>query len=178
MDPEHTGQERLFFALWPREKVRKQMTECIKTLSRVQEPGRLVNPENLHLTLHFLGNIDIHRIECFIQQAQKLSLPPFELTLSRSGYFQKPKVLWLGCDDIPDALLRLHRELGSRIERCGFTVESRAYSPHVTVSRKMPLPAANQPIEPICWPVDSFVLVKSLTHCSGVEYQVRQRFML
>jgi RNA 2',3'-cyclic 3'-phosphodiesterase len=152
------------------------MLQRIKMIQGIQNQGRLVQPDNLHLTVHFLGNIDIERIDCFVQQAKSIKLKPFELHLNKVGYFKRPKVLWLGCEVIPDRLLQLHKDLAISLNNCAYIPESRKYHPHVTVARKINEPVIDHPLELIKWSVDDFVLVKSVTHVSGVEYQVRGRF--
>ncbi len=176
MNPDRHRHERLFFALWPPVSVRQQMVKRLRGIEGLQSQGRIVNPENLHLTVHFLGNIDIERIDCFIQQAKSVSLNPFELQINKAGYFKKPKVFWLGCEVIPERLLQLHHDLAIRLNHCGYIPEVRKYHPHVTMARKVITSIAVQSIESINWTVDEFVLVKSVTHSDGVEYLVRNSF--
>jgi RNA 2',3'-cyclic 3'-phosphodiesterase len=176
MNPDRTSYERLFFALWPDVSLRQQMVQRLTSIQGVQNQGRLVNPNNLHMTLHFLGNIDVDRIDCFIEQAKSVTLNPFELCLNKAGYFKKPRVLWLGSEDIPVQLIQLQQDLEKALNHCGYISERRKYHPHVTVARKIVKPVAEQSIESIKWSVDEFVLVKSLTHPAGVEYRVRDRF--
>ena len=176
MNPDQPAQERLFFALWPSDVERESLLDCIHRLSKEQWQGRRVSPANLHITLHFLGNIPAGRVDCFIQQAKTVALPRFEIRLDKVGYFKKPKVLWLGCEHVADELQQLHYDLGRKIQHCGYQPESRAYTPHVTIWRKLPAAKYDLQIEPMSWHIDSFVLVKSVTHNSGVEYQICHRF--
>jgi RNA 2',3'-cyclic 3'-phosphodiesterase len=178
MNPERHLHERLFFALWPPNFVRQKILQRLREIKGLHNQGRVVNPDNLHLTLHFLGNIDNERIDCFNQQAKTVTLKPFELQINKTGYFKKPKVFWIGSEVIPDRLLQLYHDLGASLNHCGYTPEARKYHPHMTVARKMTKPIAEQSIEPINWTVDEFVLVKSVTHPNGVEYQVRDTFGL
>ncbi len=176
MNPDRTSHERLFFALWPGVSVRQQMVQRLTSIQGKQNQGRLVKPDNLHMTLHFLGNIDVDRIDCFIKQAKSVTLNPFEIRINNAGYFKKPKVLWLGCEEIPVQLTQLQQDLEQALNHCGYISEHRKYHPHVTVARKIIEPVAKQSIETIKWTVDEFVLVKSVTHPAGVEYLVRDRF--
>ncbi len=176
MNPDRTSHERLFFALWPGVSVRQRMVQRLTSIQGLRNQGRLVNPDNLHMTLHFLGNIDVGRIDCFIEQANTITLNPFELSINKAGYFKKPRVLWLGCEDIPVQLTQLQQDLEKALNHCGYISERRKYHPHVTVARKIVKPVAEQSIETIKWSVDEFVLVTSITHPAGVEYRVRDRF--
>jgi RNA 2',3'-cyclic 3'-phosphodiesterase len=176
MRTESADYERLFFAIWPPDSVREQMTQRLDTLGELKNRGRRVATGNLHLTLHFLGNWSVQQIPCLIQQAECVSFEPFELRLTRFGYFAKPRVIWMGCDTLPAPLARLHQQLGQALMGCGFRAEARAYNPHVTMLRKIKAQHIDQEINPVSWQVDSFVLVKSITHSDGVEYQVRNIF--
>lgn len=176
MSPEIAKHERLFFALWPPDTVRQQIVKRLNSLSGLPAGARLVTPVNLHMTLHFLGNINKQSIDCYIQQAREVKISPFELQLSEIGFFQKPKVVWLGCDGIPPQLVQLQYDLGGYISHCGFQIESRPFHPHVTLARKIYHPVDVSSLEPVSWTVDAFVLVKSITCARGVEYQVRELF--
>jgi RNA 2',3'-cyclic 3'-phosphodiesterase len=178
MNPDPNLQERLFFALWPPTSVRLQMMQCLRDIPDLKHHGRPVKQDNLHMTVHFLGNIDVERIDCYIQQAKSVSLRPFELQLDTAGYFKKPKVLWLGCEEIPSRLIQFHTDLAMAIKNCGYISEARKYHPHITMARKIKEPLANQSIATIKWSVEEFVLVKSVTYPTGVEYTVRDRFRM
>ncbi|MDJ0834273.1 MAG: RNA 2',3'-cyclic phosphodiesterase [Gammaproteobacteria bacterium] len=170
--------ERLFFALWPDASLREQITGLRKALPGLDQ-GRLLVAGNLHLTLHFLGNIELERIDCFLQQAGKVKARSFSLELDTPGYFKRPQVAWLGCQRIPTGLVELHRQLGEHIENCGFKVEHRAYSPHMTLARKIrKRPELPTTVQALPWQVNEFVLIKSVSVEGGVEYRVRESFPL
>ena len=168
--------ERLFFALWPEAKIRKELLQRY-SLTRAARLGKPVAPSNLHITLHFLGNIPVHRIDCFLSQAEKLRAQPFSLNLTKTGYFKKPKVSWVGVDTVPDQLSRLHTELATLIQACGYHPEQRAYSPHVTMARKVLLAAPiEERLPPVVWAVRRFVLVQSISCDQSIEYRVKASF--
>jgi len=88
---------------------------------------------NLHLTLHFIGNVYFEQMECLQRAARLVRAAPFDLTIDRQGYFHKPRVAWLGCSNLPAALDDLHRQLGEHLQSCDYRPELRPYQPHVTV---------------------------------------------
>ncbi len=176
MYPEQSSYERLFFALWPGDSVRRQLIQRFKRVRGIQDQGRLISPDNLHMTLHFLGNIELDRIHCFIRQARSVTVNPFDLYINYAGYFKKPRVVWFGCENIPAQLTQLHQDLKKVLLNCGYHSEQRKYNPHVTMARKIPNAVTEQFIEPVKWKVDEFVLVKSITHSSTVQYLVRDKF--
>ena len=170
--------ERLFFALWPGQQVRQSLSKTIAGVTELDGQGRVMNPANLHMTLHFLGNIPVQRVACFIENAQKIESPCFELEINQLGYFDRPKISWLGPVEIPTALLGLHKLLGENIKNCGFQAEIRPYRPHITMARKVKQAVIINPISSIPWKVDSFALVKSIVQGGSVQYQVKTLFSL
>jgi 2'-5' RNA ligase len=170
--------ERLFFALWPDETVRTELSSAFDAVSGLPEKSRRVVSSNLHLTLHFLGNISSADVHCFLQQAEKVRGPGFELNLNTMGHFKKPKVLWLGCKTLPPALHQLHAQLADLIQPCGFYQESRPYQPHITMARKIPEPLEDKHVIDIRWPVDRFALIQSHGVDTGVDYRVKAMYPL
>jgi len=170
--------ERLFFALWPSKALREEIVQAYDGLGKQSKQGRRVRISNLHMTLHFLGNIALDRVDCFIEQARQVKSAPFELELTHIGHFKKARVAWLGCATRPQRLMQLHRRLAEQIRLCGYSAEERRYTPHVTMARKARGPAEPVDIEPISWSVDRFVLVKSESVEDGVQYRVKASFPL
>ena len=78
---------------------------------------------------------------------------------------------------VPKALYDLHKNLGEFIARCAYRPESRRYSPHLTVARKINEAPGTVPIEPVYWQVDRFVLVESVSVSGGVRYEVVESYL-
>ena len=167
---------RLFFALWPDDKIRYQVAENLRCFNIDTDKSRLVSNSNLHLTLHFVGNASITEMKCLDRQARQVKAEKFDLSFDYSGYFKKPKVLWLGCRTVPQALIDLQQNLGREIAECQYTPEKRPYSPHLTVARK--IYRAPEPVEitAIHWQVDRFVMVESIADLAGVRYEVAESY--
>ena len=96
--------------------------------------------DNLHLTLKFLGNAPVEKIETLSNAiaATVSGFEPFALTVIGSGAFPtrgKPNVLWIGIDDPSETLSRLHREVEDNCAKVGFAREARAFHPHLTIAR-------------------------------------------
>lgn len=167
---------RIFFALWPDQQLRDQIVDRLRPIDFDLTKSRLVTEANLHMTLHFIGNTTAPTLDCLDRQARQIQFKPFDMQLDSMGVFEKPRVLWLGCDNPPTPLIELQGKLGQRFTRCGFTPEARAFTPHVTVARKF----ANltQPVEisPICWRVEGFALVVSKSRPTGVHYEVLSHY--
>lgn len=162
---------RLFFALWPNDALRAQLHRASNTIS-VERPARRVPHYNLHLTLHFIGNVFFGEMDCLRQQARLVEGEAFELSIDRQGHFRKPRVAWLGCREIPAALRELHEQLGRRLQQCDYQPEKRHYNPHVTVARKIGAIADSASFAPIAWKVEAFSLVEVRQIENGVQYRV------
>jgi 2'-5' RNA ligase len=162
---------RIFFALWPDAVMRKQLANASNSIP-VERPARRVPDYNLHLTLCFIGNVYRDQLVCMQQQARLIEAKGFEFDIDCQGHFSKPRVAWLGCREIPDALQDLHHQLGQGLRHCDYQPESRRYHPHITVARKIKSIPACSNFEPMRWRVDKFGLIESRSIESGVEYQV------
>jgi len=165
-----TKSQRLFFALWPDNKVRKAISAVGKRAAQ-QHQGRLVATDNLHLTLSFLGNVSNSQRDCIGRLAESISITPFSLCLEHLGVFPRARVLWLGIKEQPNPLKQLAARLDKGARDCGIQLADQGFTPHVTLMRKV-----NQlhefEVEPIHWDVNQFCLVQSVSHPQGVEYRV------
>ena len=168
---------RLFFALWPTDKVRQSLVELISQLPR-QINGRAIQPQNLHVTLHFVGQVTEPTKDCMHAAAQSVNAQTFQLNLDCFGHFPKAKILWMGSQNTPAQLTQLHKKLGVAIENCGFNSDTRAFSPHVTLMRKCRKPDTAQSEFSLPWCIEEFVLVESITYKEGVNYQVIEKYPL
>jgi len=168
---------RLFFALWPTHQVRKSIVKISSQLTR-QIKGRVIQPQNLHATLHFVGQVTESTKDCMHAAAQSVNAEAFQLDLDNFGHFRKAKILWMGSQNAPDQLTKLHKTLGVAIENCVFSIDSRAFSPHITLMRKCSKPDTDQIEFSIPWRVEEFVLVESVTYKEGVSYQVIEKYPL
>jgi len=168
--------QRLFFALWPDDGVRTELSALAKRAAA--GGGRLVDPDNIHLTLHFLGSIDPDRRECAESVAKRVKVPPFVLRLDQFGVWPKPRVAWCAPFYPPSELLRLAEALRGGLAKTGFEVESRPYQAHVTLARKLTDTSIELSHERILWKVGRFYLVESITYASGAEYRLLKSWPL
>ncbi len=168
---------RVFFALWPDDDLRRRLQQTALRLA-IERPARRVPAYNLHLTLHFIGNIYAGELECLQHEAGTVRAAAFELEIDRIGHFARPRVGWLGCSRVPAALASLHRDLGQRLTRCDYQPEARRFNPHVTVARKLRQQPVAIEFQTLHWRVESFVLVESRQRDNGVQYEVVETYPL
>jgi len=101
-------------------------------------PGaRWLEPENIHLTLRFIGDVEDHEF-CDVDDALgRVSGPAFDLEINGAGEFsrgRRPVMIWAGITPNP-ALLDLQRCIDGGLVKAGFPPEGRRYTPHVTLAR-------------------------------------------
>ena len=101
---------------------------------------RWVRPEGIHLTLKFLGDTPLPRVEAVktaLSQAAA-EIGPFSFTVGSLGCFpnaRRPRVLWVGVDEPTGALVRLRDAVEAHVAPLGFPTERRAFHPHLTLGR-------------------------------------------
>ena len=101
-------------------------------------PGaRWLEPENIHLTLRFIGNVEDNEF-CDVDDALgRVRGPAFDLEIAGAGEFsrgRRPVMIWAGITPNP-ALLDLQRRIEAGLVKAGFPPEGRRYTPHVTIAR-------------------------------------------
>lgn len=112
------------------DKLRKGGTASVKWVA----------PENIHLTLKFLGNIDaseVPRLSEALSEAVK-EVVPFNLELGDAGAFpniRSPRVVWIGLAGELEWLRTLHKNIEQGLIQLGFAPEERGFSPHLTLGR-------------------------------------------
>jgi RNA 2',3'-cyclic 3'-phosphodiesterase len=133
---------RVFCALELPAEVRGRATSAIARLREAAPEVRASweRVEKMHLTLKFLGEIALARVEalsgaaaCAAQDSQA-----FKLALSGTGAFPprgNPRVLWLGIEDYSGALAHLRNRLEDECAAAGFARERRDFHPHLTLAR-------------------------------------------
>jgi len=163
--------ERVFFALWPNATARERIAALAHEVVG-KAGGRAPRPENIHLTVAFVGNVASDRQAKLkrIGAAAAGSVPPFTLELDRLGTFHHEGIAWLGADILPPALEDLVFALRQGLAAEVFPVERRLYRAHVTLARRCGAVATTR-IAPIAWRVDRLTLNASLLRPSGSLYR-------
>lgn len=120
-------------------EVRNVLAELQNELNDCNADVRWVKPENIHLTLEFLGDIkdkDADRITEVIKGTCK-EYPAFQLKITGTGVFpniRSPRVLWCGLDK-SDILSGLQDDIAKGLVPLGFKPEKRRFAPHLTIGR-------------------------------------------
>ena len=124
---------RLFVAL----PLPATVTGALERIEQGVPAARWVPPENMHLTLRFIGEADGGAFEDLIEALADVVVPPFTLSIAGVGHFERrlmPTTLWAGVEPSPP-LLHLQRKIERACRNAGFLPEGRKFSPHVTLAR-------------------------------------------
>lgn len=135
-------QIRAFIAVELNAVVREAVERVMRDL-RAAAGGdcvRWVRPEGIHLTLKFLGDIDVDSVPAISGALDRCATPsqPFSLMLEGVGAFpnlRRPRVIWVGLGGALEPLMELHRSVERELETLGFARERRAFTPHLTLGR-------------------------------------------
>jgi len=135
---------RCFIAIELSQELRDRVAAIQASLQRDEwsDQVRWVRPENVHLTLKFLGNVPEERITAINQAIREaiavVGVVPFTLRVVGLGAFpnfRRPAVIWVGVEDGIERLLRLQEGIEAAMERLGFQREDRPFHPHLTLGR-------------------------------------------
>jgi 2'-5' RNA ligase len=153
-------------------------------------PGvRWVPPENFHVTVRFLGEVDGVVAQDIDAALAGLRAPRFPLTLTGVGHFGKEnqvRVIWAGIEKSPP-LQHLRDKVESAVVRAGLTPDGQKYSPHITLARpKSPPPSAklrdfivhNSLFRTPPFEVSHFTLYSSFPTKDGSHYRAEQSYEL
>lgn len=165
--------------------------QVIDEVCRLQEelsplPFRRWQPvATLHLTLHFLGEVDpelLDPLEAALREGCS-GFGPFQLQLDRLGAFpslRRPRTLWLGLSGERERLSALEATLRPLVTALGIPLEDRPYSPHITLARDPlgPITLPEVVVRPLAWQVPDLVLFHSSLQRGGAIHTPLGRFRL
>ena len=191
--------QRLFIALETNEAMQRAVAEAQQALRRRGDslPVRWVRPEQVHLTLQFLGNVMSAHIPPLVAAVAPI-IAMHDALFLRSGEVgafpsaEAPRVLWLGLRGADDGLMALQHAVTEAVRTVeGVVADRKPFRPHLTLGRVERLrrdapgltavvAALRRPVSvpPTAWPVDSVALIRSVLGAGGPRYTVLERFPL
>lgn len=167
---------RLFFALWPSDPIRLNLWDLGGKLQKIWN-GRRMKPDTLHLTLVFLGDTPVARLDELKKLAADIKGKKFSMELDRASCWRHNKVGFASPEEIPLELPMLVHSLEDSLEAQGFAFDARPYKPHVTLLRNTRC-TTQVPFVPVTWKVEEFALIASSTTEQGVNYRLLGRWPL
>lgn len=134
-----SGLLRVFIAIdIPDGEVKDKVLEFQRNISQTGAELKLVEAENIHITLRFLGDMRTVMVEELKAELNRIQFSPFAVTLEGVGVFpdyQRINVVWVGIDEGNIGLVDLYGKLNHALERMGIPPDRRGLSPHITVAR-------------------------------------------
>jgi 2'-5' RNA ligase len=118
--------------------VLKKITEAQAFLLKTEADLRAVEPQNIHLTVRFLGNISPGMVDKVHEGLKKVQFIPFNVQLRGLGAFpdlKYPRVCWAGMTEGADQLRGIFSQLEPNLRALGFAPDSKGFSPHLTIAR-------------------------------------------
>jgi len=155
---------RLFIAINLNNETKKKLLSLRDELRSRASSGSFSFPENLHLTLAFLGECDKKQTTAAIAAMDPLRFEPFELLIERVGRFGRggsDEAIWWAGVQVNEPLRDLYRKLTSNLASAGFILDKRGFSPHITLGRRVVTEASPWRIEPFGEAVRKIDLMKS-----------------
>jgi len=185
---------RAFIAIHPAPHVQTRVEQLQAELRRELTPRviRWARPDQLHITLQFLGNIERSRLPDFCSAVAAATQQQVELRVANLGCFPsalRPRVLWVGVTGQVALLQQLKLRLDEHLQPLGYEPETREYHPHITLARIGPLKPAEREAMQQCiarlgstdcgsWTVMAVDLMRSHLSPHGARYEVIQSFKL
>ena len=136
-----TDQIRTFIAIELPPELKAELTRLQNKLrSASGNSARWVDPNGIHLTLKFLGDVPRDKVADIVKAIEEATAgtPPFRISVRGCGCFPnalRPQVAWVGLTGDLKTLGDLVRKLDASLARLGFKPEGRAFTPHLTLAR-------------------------------------------
>jgi 2'-5' RNA ligase len=181
---------RTFIAIELPQPVQDSLAALIERLRGSRARVTWVKPENMHLTLRFLGNMEpdpLDRLRANLEVALH-DTRSFALRVQGLGAFpnaRRPSVLWAGVESDDGELGRVHAIAERAAQSIGLAPETKAFHPHLTLARvKNPAEAAavmpfwerEQGFEGGSFPVNRVILFSSTLTPRGPVHRPIQEF--
>lgn len=132
---------RTFIAVCLPPEVKKALAAAQDAMRAAGAKGNFTRAENLHLTLVFLGEVEPARLAAVRSAMDGVERAAFDAVLDRLGRFSRPggDIQWAGL--APNAALdALQLDLTQKLAAEGFALETRTFTPHLTLARELRLP--------------------------------------
>jgi len=116
----------------------RRLAEAQGMLTNTGADLKQVKPQNIHLTVRFLGDISQPMVDAIYEEMKQVSFAPFQTELRGLGAFPKlnyPRVVWAGIRKGADELTAVFEQLEPRLRGLGFKPDTKGFSPHLTIAR-------------------------------------------
>lgn len=118
--------------------VLRKITGAQNLLVKTGASLKLVKPENIHITMRFLGNITLPLVDRIFEEMKNVQFIPFDVKIQGVGVFphlRYPRVAWVGITEGADQMRSVSSQLEPRLRKLGFAPDHKGFSPHLTIAR-------------------------------------------
>jgi len=131
---------RTFIALPLNIQTQTIISEIINNLKKLDCNVKWIKPENVHLTLKFLGDISADKIKPIALSIENIleKTHSINVEIDSVGAFpntRNPRIVWTGLKDIDERIKNLALSLEDELEKIGLERGARAFNPHITIGR-------------------------------------------
>lgn len=131
---------RTFIAITMTNEIKESLSNIQTELKKAEADVKWIEPQWLHITLKFIGNVLIGQLEsiCQIVLESTSDSAQFQLSLSSLSAFpnlSSPKIIWVGVDKGREECIQLSKRIDNNLNKLGFPVESKGFLPHLTLGR-------------------------------------------
>ena len=134
-----SGTIRTFFSFDIEDQtIVRRLSEAQGMLVNTGADLKQVKPQNIHLTVRFLGDISPAMVDAIYEEMKQVSFASFTIELRGLGAFPKlsyPRVVWAGIRKGADELTDVFEQLEPRLRGLGFKPDNKGFSPHLTIAR-------------------------------------------
>jgi RNA 2',3'-cyclic 3'-phosphodiesterase len=120
------------------EDVKKKLTHIQTQAVQTGADLKLVEPDNIHMTIRFLGDITLNMADKIFEEMKKIQFKPFPVQLTGLGVFPSlnyPRVLWTGIAQGAEQLQNVVNQIEPKLQSLGFPPDRNPFSPHLTIAR-------------------------------------------
>lgn len=120
------------------EEILKRLSEAQEKLVKTGADLRLVKPENIHITVRFLGNIRSNMVDRIHSEIEHVAFTSFEVEIRGIGAFPTLKyarVVWASIQKGVEKLEDMFNQLEPRLRELGLSPDKKGFSPHITIAR-------------------------------------------
>jgi 2'-5' RNA ligase len=189
---------RIFIAINLPQNIKQELVDLISDLQKINSSPSIkwVKPEGLHITLHFLGYLDVKQIETVkkiiigvaltLRQTQDRLFKSDRLRFTEINGFpnlSRPRVIFMAVEEINnETLQQVQKVAGQNLEKAGFQIDHRPWRPHITLARvKIPgikLRVIDYQLSVTTFQVKTIDLMESQLQRDGPKYRILKRFPL
>ena len=169
---------RTFIAVGIPAAIREQLGELQQSLAPHAEDVKWVDPDKVHLTIKFLGEVDERDIYEVCKRVGEVAgaWVAFECSVARAGAFPnatRPRVIWAGVSSGAAELTEIHDALDDALGELGYPLENRSFTPHFTIGRvrrTAPNPKLRAAVDSLAdWQAGSFRVSEILVMASDLS---------